>query len=195
MVDYSSSLLNSLFEKDSLISPVGEVLHFKENLLGGMSLSNSNGTTILETMPNAAGGETVMFDSGETAHLTENIYGSTSLDFIGTTNDIVGRPSIFGQENFFQGGELIGSMKPNFMGDGYQFTDASGETVLSTSPDIFGGTQVAYNPPMIDSNSFGQTFDVHQSFSDVDTISSQISAVDLGSATDMIDGLDFLDLF
>jgi hypothetical protein len=192
---YSSPLLNLLYENDPILSPVHEVLHFKRNLLGGTSLADMNGNTIFETMPNVVGGETVMFDGGETAQLTENIYGGTTLDFTGTTNDIVGMPSIFGGESFHQGGEFIGSIEPSFMGNGFDFTSSTGDTLFSTSPDIFGGTEVTFSSPIIDSSSVWDTFDLHNSFSHIDTISSHLSVADIGTATDVFDGLDFLDLF
>lgn len=195
MDDFNSGLLSTLFANDSILSPIPEVLNFKQNLLGGSTLTDGNGTKIFETMPSAAGGETIMFDGGETAHLTENIYGGTTIDFTGTTNDVVGFPSIFGGESFNQGGDFIGSIEPNFMGNGFDFTSSTGETMFSTSPDIFGGTQVTFNSPIFDSSSASQIFDLQNSFSGIETISSQISVADLGTATDAIDGLDFLDFF
>lgn len=194
MDENNSALFNFLFEDDHLCTPMCEVLHKKENLMGGISLTNGNGNTIVETMPSAAGGETVMYGNDETAHLTENMYGSTTLDFTGTTEDIVGRQGIFGEENFYQNGELIGTMKPNFTGDGVDFTSTTGHS-FSTSPDIFGDTQVAFSNPVIDSSSPMSSFDLQNSFSEVEAISSQVSVAELGSATDAVDGLDFLGMF
>lgn len=178
-----------------MVSPVTEILHFKKNLLGGSTLTDGNGNVILETVSSAAGGETVIFENGETAHLTENIYGSATLDFTGVSNDIVGTASIFGAETFHQGGEYIGTMEPNFMGNGVEFTGSTSETLFTTSPDLFGGTQISFTSPFIDSNTSLEVFDIHNTFSDIDTISSQVSMLDLGSATDAIDGLDLLGLF
>jgi hypothetical protein len=194
MDEYKSGYLNILYGQDSINFPVQEALHFKENLLGGISLADGNGNTLFETMPSAAGGETIMFDNGETAHLSENILGGTTVDFTGVSNDIVGIPSIFGGELLYQGGEYIGSIEPNFMGNGVDFTSSTGQTMFSTSPDIFGGTEVSFSSPLLESSSGLQTFDLQNSFSEIEAVSSQISVADLGAATDAVDGLDFLDL-
>ncbi|MGE6753626.1 hypothetical protein ACQKFO_09260 [Rossellomorea sp. NPDC071047] len=167
----------------------------KENLLRGTTLSDGNGNVVFETIPNAAGGETVSFSNGETGHVSENIYGGTTLDMQGIDNDIVGRPSIFGGENYYQGGEHIGSIEPNFMGDGFDFTGSSGGTVFTTSSDIFGGTQIDFSSPIVDYGAGWQAYDLNNHFSDIDTISSQVSAADLGSVTDGMDALNFMDLF
>jgi hypothetical protein len=194
MSEYNSGFLNTLFEQDPIISPGPETFYIKENLLGGISLEAGNGNTLFETMPNAAGGETLMFDNGETAHVSENIYGGTTVDFAGVSNDIVGMPSIFGGESLYQDGEYVGSIEPNFMGDGVDFTSSTGQTMFSTSPDILGGTEVSFTSPLLESTSSLQTFDLQNSFSEIEAVSSQISVADLGTATDAVDGLDFLDL-
>ncbi|MEN8698438.1 hypothetical protein [Bacillus infantis] len=194
MGPYESGLLNAFYANDSIFSPVSS-LHLKENLLGGTSLSDGNGNIIFETTPSAAGGETVMFANGETGHLTENIYGSTTLDMQGIENDIVGHPSIFGGESFYQGGEYVGSIEPNFMGNGFNATGSTGETLFTTSPDITGGTSLDFTSPLLDHGSSWHAADLQNSFSEIETISSQVSVADLGSASDAVDGLDFLDFF
>jgi hypothetical protein len=192
---YESGLLNALYATDSIITSGMETFHSKENLLGGTTLSDGNGNVVFETMPNAAGGETVNFSNGETGHVSENIYGGTTLDMQGIENDIIGRPNIFGGENYYQGGEHIGAIEPNFMGNGFDFTGSSGETVFTTSSDISGGTQFEFSSPLVDHSSSWQAYDLNNHFSDIDTISSQVSAADLGSVTDGMDALNFMDLF
>ena len=192
---YESGLLNSLYANDAVITPQLEHLHAKENLLGGTSVSDGAGNTLFETMPSAAGGETVMFGNGETGHLTDNIYGGTTLDMPGIEDDIVGRPSIFGEEHFYQSGEHIGSAGPDFMGEGTVFTGSAGDTLFTSSPDLFGGTQISFSSPLIDHSSSWQNFDLTSRFSEIDTVSSQVSMADFGSAADAADTLDFLDFF
>ncbi|XXM71358.1 hypothetical protein ACQ0QQ_16870 [Lysinibacillus sphaericus] len=187
---YESGLLSAFFANDSLVTSGSEVFHSKDNLLGGTTL-----TGVFETMPNATGGETVMFTNGETGTVSENIYGGTTLDMQGIENDIVGRPSIFGGENFYQGGEHIGSVEPGFMENSFNFTGSTGDTVFTAAPDIFGDTQFEFSTPLVDHSSSWQAYDLNNHFSDIDTISSQFSAADLGSVTDGMDALNFMDLF
>jgi hypothetical protein len=195
MIGYESELLSAMYANDSISSPDTGILHAKENLLGGTTLADGNGNVFLETMPNAAGGETVMFANGETGTLSENIHGGTTLDMPGVENDIVGRPSIFNGENFSQGGEHIGSIEPGFMENSIDFTGTSGGVDITASPDIFGETQFEVSSSFMDHSSSWQVYDLNQHFSDIDTISSHVSAADLGTVTDGIDALNFLDWF
>lgn len=192
---YESGLLNSLYANDAVITPQLEQLHAKENLLGGTSVTDGSGHMLFETMPSAAGGETILFENGETGHLTENIYGGTTLDMPGIDGDIVGRPSIFGEEHFYQGGEHIGSSAPDLLGEGTVFTGSAGDTLFASSPDLFGGMQINFSAPILDQSSSWQRFDLSSQFSEIDTVSSQVSMADLGSAADTADALDFLDFF
>ncbi|WP_147433983.1 hypothetical protein [Planomicrobium sp. Y74] len=195
MSSYVSPLMTSLYANDQLISPSSRFLHFKENFMGGSTITDGTGSVLLETRPHAGGGETVEFSDGETAHLTENIYGSSTLDFTGMENDIVGTASIFGTESYSQGGTFIGSTSPNSFGEGVVFTNSTSDTVVTASPDFLGGTQIAFTSPIIDVSSNAAAFDIQNSFSEIETLASGTSAADLGSATDAIDGFDFLGLF
>ncbi|SDI64714.1 hypothetical protein SAMN04487975_12417 [Planococcus glaciei] len=195
MDSFNSTLLSAIYANDKLIPPMAGVLKFKKNLLGGSTLTDENGTTILETTPSAAGGETVMFTNGETAHLSENVYGSATLDFTGTTPDIVGTASIFGAESFEKGGVFIGTTIPNFAGDGVVFSNSASESLLTSSPDFFGNTLVAFSSPFIEQNFPMSSLDLQNSFVDIEAILSQFSLADLSSTIDAVDGLDFLGLF
>ncbi|WP_061808741.1 hypothetical protein [Rossellomorea vietnamensis] len=195
MIGYESGLLGAIYANDTFSGLGNGTLHAKENLLGGTTLTDGNGNVFLETMPNVTGGETVTFTNGETGTLSENIYGGTTLDMPGIENDIVGRPSIFNGENFSQGGEHIGSIEPGFMENSIDFTGTSGGVDITASPDILGGTQFDVSSSFMDHSSSWQAYDLNQHFSDIDTISSHFSAADLGSVTDGIDALNFLDLF
>lgn len=187
---YESALLNALYAKDTIESVSGEMLHVKENLLGGISGTTTNGGVIFETMPNAMGGETVMFSNGETGHLSENISGGLTLDMQGIENDVVSNPGIFGSESVHQGGEFVGVMQPNLMGSG--FTLSGNEGSMSASPDILGGANLQFTPPLVTPDSYSQGLDLHDQFSVIDsTISTSLSAGDLASVSD---GLDLLDL-
>lgn len=192
---YNSGILSLIFANDSINTIPSETLHLKENFLGGISISDVNGNVFAETFSSAAGGQTVEFENGEIGHLTDNIYGGTTLDMPGIENDMVGMPSLFGQENFYRGGELVGSIEPNFMGNGFEASGSFGETLFTTSPGLFGSTQMNFSSQFMDHSSSGQSFDLNNHFNEIDTISSQISAADLGSATDVFDGLDFMDIF
>ncbi|QHS23282.1 hypothetical protein GWK91_10120 [Virgibacillus sp. MSP4-1] len=194
MEQYHSDLLNSLFENDERVNANMEVLNVKENLLGGSSIVDRNGNPVLETMPNAAGGETVMFENGETANLTDNIYNGSTLDFTGVSNDITTRPAIFGEEQVYQGSDHIGTLEPNLMGDGYDFTSTANDTLFSTSTNSFGDTQISFDSSFFEAAPGSSAMDLHHSFSEIDTVSSQFSAADLGSATDAVDGIDVLGL-
>lgn len=195
MDSYTSALLSALYANDQLVSSAPEILQFKENFMGGNTLVDGTGTVILETRPSAEGGETVEFSTGETAHLAENIHGSATLDFTGTTNDIVGTASIFGAESFSQGGSYIGTVAPDFTGNGLVFSNSSSETIASASPDFLGNTQIAFSSPLFETSTSTETLELQNSFAEIETLSSGVSAADLGSATDALDGMDFLGLF
>ncbi|WP_087974185.1 hypothetical protein [Oceanobacillus rekensis] len=191
---YNSDFYNSVFSNDDVFSPLPETLYVKENVLDGISITTGNGSTVMEAAPNVTGGMTVDFGNGETATIQENIYQGTSIDMPGIENDIIGRPTIFGGESFTQNAEYVGTLSPSLLGDGYQFTDSAGDTLFTTSTAFNGSTQ-------LDINSFATTdlgtstassFDIADSFSGIDAISSQVSVADLGSATDAMDGLDVL---
>ncbi|WP_106496140.1 hypothetical protein [Lentibacillus sp. Marseille-P4043] len=182
---YNSDFYNNMFANDNLFSPLPETLQVKENVLGGISLTTGNGTTVMEGMPDVTGGMNAMFANGETATIKDNIYGGTTVDMTGVENDIVGRPTIFGGESYTQGGEYVGTLSPDLLGDGYQFTAPTGETLLSTSTSFDGGTQLDFNS--FATTEFGETtasaFDVGDAFYGIDAISSQISVADFGSGS------------
>lgn len=190
-MEYTSALLTSMFENDPLLE---KTLLIKKSLFNEVTLVDGSGNVVVHIVPSVAGGATVSYDNGDTGHLYENVYGSTTLDMPGIEHDIVGRPSIFETENFSQGGDVIGTVSPNFTGDGIHGIGSAGNS-FTTSPDFFGSTQVTFSPSLTDTYTFSQPIDLQNSFSEVDAISSQFSAADLGSATDMVDGLDVLDLF
>ncbi|RSL29758.1 hypothetical protein D7Z54_29440 [Salibacterium salarium] len=192
-MNYGSDMVNALFEKDALGS-LPETYQVKENLLGGSSVVDGNGHAIVETMPHAAGGETVTLADGDTAHATENVYGGTTMDFTGTQNDIVGRPSIGGEENYYQNGEHVATSEPNLWGDGVNFTAPADGTVFQSSTDTFGNQQVDMDSSLVNGEAGAPAADLENTFSGVDAASSDISAVDLGSATDVMDAADGADL-
>lgn len=186
---YNSEFMNSLFQNDPLSSPISETFYVKENLLGGSSVVDLAGNPILDTMPNAAGGETVNFANGETGHLKENIEGDTTLDMPGIENDIHSRPGIFDQEYFYQNGESIGTMQPNFMGDGVDFVAPAGGTVFSTSNSPIADAQIQVDSSLLHT----EGANLQNSFSDIEAISNQFSGADLASASDSMDALDVLE--
>ncbi|MGF2614537.1 hypothetical protein FZC84_21530 [Rossellomorea vietnamensis] len=190
---YESGLLSSIFAEDSILPEGTTTLHFKENLLGGTSLVDGSGDTILRTMPSAAGGETVYFGNGDTGHLTETLTGGFKIDMPGLENDIIGRPSIFDEVNLYQGGEHIGTIEPDFMGNGIDITMNAGASQFTAFPGVTGGVQTDFTSPMLDQSSGWQDFNLQNNFSEIETISSHVSAADLGSASDAVDGVDFLD--
>ncbi|MGP4040719.1 hypothetical protein ACTWP4_12620 [Gracilibacillus sp. D59] len=193
-MNYGSDFMNDLFQNDTSIAPMSETYYVKENFFGGSSFVDINGNPILETMPNAAGGETFHFANGETAHVRENVEGGTTFDFTGIDNDITSRSSIFGQENYYQNGEHIGTLQPNFTGDGVDFVAPSGGTMFSTSENsVIGESQVHIDSSFVDSESYTSGFDLQNHFSEIEAVSSQISSADLGTAMDGSDALDVLE--
>lgn len=190
-MDYTSAMLTAMFQNDSLLE---KTLFVKKSLFNEMTLVDGSGNVMVHIVPSVVGGATVSYANGDTGHLYENVYGSTTLDMPGIERDLVGRPSIFGTDTFSQGGDVVATVSPNFTGDGLQGVSSLGNS-FSTSPDLFGNTQVSFSPSIVDSSAYAQPFDLQNSFSEIDAISSQFSAADLGSATEVVDGLDVLDLF
>ena len=195
MPELHSALISAFYAEDPLVSPGQDELHVKENLLEGVTGVDGRGGAVFETMPHAGGGETIMFENGETAHVTENVQGGINIDMPGIGNDIASRPSLFGEESFYQGGEYIGTLGSDFTGNGTEFTAASGETLFSASPGVAGGMDVDFSSPLFPSGPDGQTFDLQNSFSEIETVSSHFATADLGTATDVMDGADFLGFF
>ncbi|MDL4839242.1 hypothetical protein [Aquibacillus rhizosphaerae] len=193
-MNYGSDFMNALFEEDTPFAPMSETYYVKENLFQGSSVVDINGNTIMETMPHAGGGETAHFGYGETAHVRDNVEGGITVDFQGIENDITSRPSIFGQENYYQNGEHIGTMQPNFTGDGVDFVAPSGGTIFSSSNNsVIGDSQMTIDSSFVNSGNYGTDFDLQNHFSEIETVASQFSSADLGTAMDGTDALDVLE--
>lgn len=194
MDNLHSGLIMALYAQDPLASPF-ESLHMKEDFLGNITISDRSGDIILEASPGVMGEGTVHFANGDSGTLMESADGGLHLDMTGVTSDIKATPAIFGDANITQGGEFIGSISPNFMGDGFTGMDAVGNTFFSTSSGLFDSTSISFSSPIIDPTLASTPFDLQNSFSEIDALSSQVSVADLGSVTDVLDDADFLGLF
>ncbi|KAB8139472.1 hypothetical protein F9U64_00105 [Gracilibacillus oryzae] len=192
---YQSDFINVLSEENPPISPLEGTLEIQENLFQGFKIVDMNGNVFANTVPSAAGGETIHFANGETAHVRENIEGGTTFDFVGLESDITTRPSIFDQESVYQNGEYIGTLKPNFMGDGINFTAPDGQNLFSVTNSSIGGEQIHFNSSLFDTTTASSNFDLANSFSEVEAVTSQFSMADLGGFAHGMDGIDMLGLF
>lgn len=163
-----------------------------DTIFNGINLS-ANGSTVLAATENVSGGLTVDLGANDatTAMISDNIYGGHTIEFMDpSVATIVGRPTLFG-ESFTQGGTVVGSIEPTFMGDGLHVMTSSGGTFTgtadlfsnmgSTSSSIFNAGALTTPTYLADVSSVGSMADATSSLDAFDGITA-------------INGLDFFDL-
>lgn len=159
-------------------------------LFNGIQLTD--GSTVLSAFNNPTGGLTVDLGIGEgTATIADNIQGSQTIVFSDPSiAPIVGRPSLFG-DTFTQGGMPVGSIEPNFMGDGINVAMSDGVTFTGAT-DIFSNMAFTSNSIMDMSAITVPTY--LSDLSSVSSVADSTSAFDVFDAATAIDGLDILHL-
>ncbi len=183
-----------LFANDKLIK-AGQNVSILPDLFGGITLSTASGEVIASSRGEFMGSETFVDGSGNTiASVSTNVQGGTQVD-LGSGEFINGIPNIYGGENFFGFGEMIGYSAPAFDGGVNLFT-STGSSITSISPTAFDSMSITTPITVHLPNDFSESF----SFStQLDPIADASHLTDFADVFDGVSGAagfsDMLEFF
>jgi hypothetical protein len=101
---------------------MSEFLNIVGNILGGVDISNSDGTPLAHSQPNVLGGLDTFENGHLVDHATPNIYG--------------------GLDHHDASGHLSASTHSNLVSAGVDIVDNMQHVIASTHPNILGGIDI-----------------------------------------------------
>lgn len=180
----STALFDALFTGWETAGLRQRIYAYPDVMMNGVQFRTGSGEYVGSIQDSVLGDAIINSDHEVVGYAGENIMGGTSIQFT-DGGSINGIDNIYGGENFYDLGDLVGYTQPNMTG-GMDLMSPDGETLLSGSEGMFGMDFT------VGSGSAFDGLDALDAFDGMDGLSFMSDLHDLNDMTDVMDLMDVL---